>query len=255
MKPQTFLQIACLFAFVGCAGQTYRVDAGPMFIRARGEVALASSANNGKLDPPNANQSIDGNMGLGDTEPSPYLRFETNADEHRFRVSGFLLDEDGDGVLASPYGNIAAGTQVQTSMEFFAIRTNYAYQFLRNENWRLGIGGQVGWYSLDVAARAPGGREEVQTSVIVPMPFVEAEWLWRDLTVGANFGIMAGDLGDARGRYWDFEAYGNWQIDPDFGVKFGYRYLLLDGYGRATGRDFDADVDVQGLFVTAGIRF
>ena len=35
----------------------------------------------------------------------------------------------------------------------------------------------------------------------------------------------------------------------------GYRYILLDAYGVATARDFDADVDVQGIFITAGIKF
>ena len=44
-----FILLLPLFALVGCAGQTYRVDAGPMFARARGEVALASSANNGAM--------------------------------------------------------------------------------------------------------------------------------------------------------------------------------------------------------------
>ena len=34
-----------------------------------------------------------------------------------------------------------------------------------------------------------------------------------------------------------------------------YRYVVLDAYGRATSRDFDADVDVEGLFFGAGIRF
>ena len=38
-------------------------------------------------------------------------------------------------------------------------------------------------------------------------------------------------------------------------LKAGYRYILLDGYGQASSRDFDADIDLQGLYISGGIRF
>lgn len=263
MMPLRLSLVACLAVLVGCAGQTYRIDAGPMFARARGEIALASSNAGGTQFTPNvntgntANNSIDGNMGLGDTVPSPYLRGETVIDEHRFKLHGFLLDEDGTGTLGADYGNITAGTVVQTSLEFWTISGNYSYEVLKTNNLRIGLGAQVGFYSLDVAARpaAGFGREEVETVAIVPMPYGEIEWVMGDLTLGANGGVMAADLGDADGRYWDFEVYGNYQFNEDFGIRGGYRHLLLDGYGRASSRDFDADIDVQGLFVSAGVRF
>src|SRR5690606_7174939 len=153
------------------------------------------------------------------------------------------------------YGNIEPRTQVQTTMDFFAIATNYSYEVLREEHCRIGVGAQLGFYSLDVSVRSPGGREQVTTDVIVPMPYVEAEAFWRDLTVGATMGIMSADLGDANGRYWDIEAYSKWAINQSYDLKFGYRYLLLDGFGRASSRDFDADVDVQGIYLSAGVRF
>ena len=34
-----------------------------------------------------------------------------------------------------------------------------------------------------------------------------------------------------------------------------YDGVLLDAYGVATGRDFDADLDIQGWFFGAGIKF
>lgn len=257
MKLQNALSVSLLFAFAACAGQTYRVDAGPMFVRARGELALAAS--NQVMPPGN---SLDGNLGLGDNEASPYIGFRTDIDKHRVRVNGFYLDTDGFGTLGtgSPsgsHGNIAPGAPVQASMDFFAIVSNYSYEVWRRDYYRVAVGAQLGFYSLDVTVRAAvgPGREEVTSEVIVPMPYVEAEAYWRDFTFGTNMGIMSADLGDANGRYIDFEAYASWAINQSYDLKAGYRYILLDGYGRASSRDFDADVDVQGLHISGGIRF
>jgi len=257
MKLQSLLLVSLSLAFAACAGQTYRVDAGPMFVRARGEFALADSS---QRMPPN--NSLDGNLGLGDNEVSPYLGFRTDFEKHRVRLNGFYLDTEGSGNLGAggaggfAHGNIAAGEFVQTSMDFFAIASNYTYEVWRKENYRVAMGAQLGFYSLDVTARRPGfGREEVTSEVFVPMPYLEAEAYWKDMTFGANMGVMAGDLGDANGRYWDFEGYASWAVNQKYDLKASYRYILLDGYGRASSRDFDADVDVQGLYISAGVRF
>jgi hypothetical protein len=250
MKLQRLLFVTLSILFAACAGQTYRAEVGPMFARARGEFALANSSQ--ALAP---NNSIDGNLGLGDSEVSPYVALRTDIDRHRVRLNGFYIDSEGSGTLGPAYGDIPAGSQVQTTMDMFAIASNYSYEVLRGDRYRLGLGAQLGYYSLDVSARTTTGREQVTTDVVVPMPYVEAEAFWRDLTVGASMGIMSADLGDANGRYWDIEAYANWALNNKFDLKFGYRYLLLDGYGRASSRDFDADVDVQGIYFSAGVRF
>jgi len=250
MKLPRLLSLLLVVTFTSCVGQTYHAEVGPMFARARGEFALADSA---QVMAPN--NSLDGNMGLGETEFAPYVSGRSDFNEHRMRINGFYVDSEGSAILANAYGEIPAGTQVQTSSDFFAIVSNYSYEVLRGSNYRIGAGGQLGLYSLDVAARSLTGREDVTTEVWVPMPYLEVEGFWEDFTVGANMGIMAADLGDANGRYWDIEAYAHWAINHDYDVKLGYRYILLDGYGRASSRDFDADVDVQGLYLSAGIRF
>lgn len=250
-KPSSLLLVA-LPCFAACAGQSYRVDVAPFFGRASGEVALQNSA--GSLAGFYQND-LDGDLNLGDTEPSPYVRLQWDKERHRVRLHGFALDSDSSGVLTQDYGNIAAGTPVSTSTEFFAVAGNWGYQLVRGEHYRLAIGAQASFYSLDVAARSAGGREEVETSVVVPMPFAEAEAILGPVTIGANFAVMSVDLGDADGRYVDTEAYVRWSVARDFDFLGGYRYIVIDAHGEATGRDFDADVEVQGLFVGAGLRF
>lgn len=255
MNQLTSLFVLALAVFPACRGQgqTYRAAVGPMFARTTGDIALQNAA--GTLELGQEQNDVDSDLGLGDTEAVPYVRLQTDVSRHRVRLHGFGVDAEGNGTLAGDYGGIPAGAPVRTSMQFFAINANYGYELLRDRHYRLAVGGQAAFYSLDVAARSSPGREEVETSVLVPMPFVEGELFFEQFTLGANFGVMGADLGDASGRYLDTEAYVQWQVNKDFDLLVGYRYLVLDGYGRASDRDFDADLDLQGVFFTAGVRF
>jgi hypothetical protein len=247
------LALVCTVALGSCAETAYRANVGAMFPVVDGKIALQNAG--GSLALGNNQNDLDSNMGLGDTEVSPYVHLQADNDRHRFRVHGFMLDAEGSGTLAGDYGGIAAGSQVSTSMDFYAIQGTYAYQLLREENWRLGIGAALGGYGLDIAARSSGGREEVETSVIVPMPYVEGELLFGPLVVGVDGGYMGGDFGDGDGNFLDAEGYVKWRPTEDFEIFGGYRYILLDAFGNASGRDFDADMDVTGFFFGGGIRF
>jgi hypothetical protein len=242
-----------IVGFGACRGTAYKVDVGPLFAVPDGELALQNA--NGTLVLGNEQNSLDNNLGVGDRQASPYLRLQTDYEKHRVRLHGFVVDSDGGGTLAGDYGGILEGARVNTSMDFFAIAANYGYALLRGDHYRLAIGGQAGFYSLDVTARSAIGREQVNTDVLVPMPFLELEGMLGPVTVGANAAIMALNSRDASGRYWDIEGYVRLQATRQLDVMAGYRYMLIDAYGRATARDFDADIDVQGLFVTAGITF
>ena len=253
IRPLSLALLLSFPVFTACKGMTYRADAGPIFVRAGGDVALQNGA--GTLNLGQERNDVDGNLGLGSTEAVPYIRVEANKEKHRWRLHGFGIDAEGSGTLDGDFGGLVGGSQVQTTMEFLAIDANWGYQLLRNEHWRLAVGAQIAFYALDVAARSTLGRETVDTQGFVPMPFGEVETMWGSFTFGANAGIMAVDLGDAEGLWFDAEAYARWQLTPRFDVMGGVRYLLFDVEGRAEDRDFEADMDFQGLFLTAGIAF
>ena len=196
-----------------------------------------------------------GNLNVGDSETSPYIRLQGDKDKHRIRFDGFGIDTEGAGILDGAFGGLVAGSQVSTSMEFFAISGNYGYQIARGKNYRVAVGAEVAFYSLDVGARSAVGRETVQTEGFVPMPFAEVEGLFGPFTLGANAAVMDVDLGDAGGFWFDAEAYLRFQITQRFDVMGGYRYIQTDVEGQAGDRDFEADIYVQGLFATAGVTF
>lgn len=242
-----------LLTFVaGCAGNTHHLDAGVMFARARGEIALQNSG--GTLELGN-NQHTLGALGLDSTEASPYLKYETVHDAHHFRANGFKLDSEGSGTLGSDFGDITIGSAVQSSLDFTAVAGVYVYDLLRDDQFRIGIGGQLAYYQLDVTARSGGSHESVTTDVIVPMPCVEANWYLGNFTLFGSGAVMGADLGDASGRYIDLEGSLRWKVLPEFDLFGGYRYVLMDAYGEASSRDFDADVEVSGWFLGGAIHF
>ncbi|HEX5050887.1 MAG TPA: hypothetical protein VFZ65_03865 [Planctomycetota bacterium] len=252
-KLQTLLLSSSLIALTACAGQTYRADVGAMFPVVGGDIALQNSAGTGSLG--GSQNDLKSEMGLGDSEVSPYVRLQMDDGKSRFRVHGFGIDAEGSGTLVGDFGDIAAGSVVKTSMEYFNVTAAWGYEVLRNKSYRVAVGAQLGFYLLDIAAVSAAGRESVDTTVLVPMPFAEAEWLWKDFAIGANGGFMSADLGDAAGIYWDLEGYVRWQAAEQFDVLVGYRNIRMDAYGSASSRDFDADLDIQGIFISGGVRF
>lgn len=237
-----------------CAEMTYRTDVGALFPVVKGRIALQGSAGQEFVLHDNQND-IESNMGLGDTEVSPYVHLQTEGPHHRVRLHAFYSEDEGTGTLAGRYGNIAAGSQVTTSMECYAVQATYGYQVFRDDWFRIGLGGTVGAYGFDLAARSATNREEVETTLLVPMLYVEAETYLGPVIVGGDAGIIAGDFRDGDGRWGDAEAWIKAVPHENFELMAGYRYVLLDAHGTATSRDFDADLEVRGFFIGGGIRF
>jgi hypothetical protein len=135
---KSLLLASALCVFAACKGNTYRVNVGPMFAIANGDVALQNGAGGLSLG---ANQNdVDSAIGAGDTQAAPYARLEVNNDKHRFRAHGFGLDSNSTGTVLGAYGDIPAGTSVTTSLEFYAIAANWSYQLLRSQVYRVGAG-------------------------------------------------------------------------------------------------------------------
>lgn len=249
---QKHLILLALPLLAGCANAVYRLEAGAMIARADGELALQGS---GAAFASGSKNDVADDLGLGDSAPSAFGRLQADADKDRYRIQGFALNQDGEGQLSEAYGDIAAGEDVRSSLSFFALAANWNHVLLRTENLRLGAGAQAGYYRFDVAARTATNREETVAEALVPMPFVEAELKFGNLAFGANFAGMYADVGDARGRFLDGEAFARWTVSSEFQVFGGYRYILFDAAGTATDRQFDADVAIDGLFFGVGVRF
>ncbi len=251
MRSQHVLLVACAL-LAGCANTVYRLDAGAMISRANGDIALQGS---GPTFDARATNDVADNLGLGDATPSAFGRLQADADDDRFRIEGFALNTDGEGVLREDYGDIAAGTTVDASLRFFTVGANWNHALLRGNNWRIGAGLQASFVSFDLAARAPGRREETATDTVVPMPLVDGEVRFGNVAVGLTFAGMHADVGDATGTFLDGELYARWLLSSEFQIFGGYRYIALDADGQASDRRFDADLTIDGVFFGVGVCF
>lgn len=247
--------LAPLLLIAACAPQVFRADVGALVVQSHGNVGLQNSA--GTLVIGQNMAELDGNLGLGGTDAAPYLRFEADWGRHRVKLNGFGYEQNGSGTLSGNFGDIPAGTAVTTSLDYFNVDLAWSYDLLDDPQWRLGPGVQAGYYGMKIGASSlvPVAFEEVRSDVIVPELYLDGEVILGPVTLRSNLGVMTADLGDAKGRYLDFDAGADLRLGQGFQVSAGYRHIVMDANGRASSRDFDADVYINGFYITGGVRF
>jgi hypothetical protein len=247
--------LAPLLLIAACAPQAYRADVGALIVQSHGHVGLQNST--GTLVIGQNMAELDGNLGLGDTDAAPYLRFEADWDRHRVKLNGFGYEQSGSGTLSGNFGDIPAGTAVTTSLDYVNIDVAWSYDLLADERWRLGPGVQAGYYSMKIGTNSlvPVAFETVHSEVIVPELYLDGEVKLGPVALRSNLGVMTADLGDGKGRYLDFDLGADLRLGQSFQVSAGYRHLVMDANGNASGRDFDADVYTNGFYITGGVRF
>jgi len=253
-KIPTFLALCALSLGAGCMPAA-RVYVGAAFTRAKGDVALQNTAGTLNLDA--SQNDLEDDLGVDDTKTTPYARAELEWGPQRLRLSGFHHDSSGTGTLVADYGDIVSGTNVASDFELWNFTGAWTWDFLPTDMFRLGLGAQLGFSSVDLTVRQIGGSafERVRTDNYVPMPVLDAEVDLGIVAVGGSIGGFEVDLGDADGRYWDGELFV--RASPGSTLEFigGYRYLSFDNEGQADNRDFNAEVEITGWFIGGGIKF
>lgn len=251
-RPCTVTAVGFLAA---CTPQTFRADVGAAFARVQGEIGLQNSS--GGLSLAANMNDVQDQLATGDSDQSPYLRFEADWGPNRAKISGFGHNSAGSGTLAGAFGDLPSGTQVSTDFDFVNVTASWSYDLMPSSLLRIAPGVQVGYYSIDIITRAQSlsAFESVDTDTITPMPCLDAEVDLGFLSIGANAGLMVIDLRDATGRYWDAEGYVRSAPADNLEFIAGVRYLLFDSHGEASGRDFDADLDVLAWFIGGGVKF
>ena len=231
-----------------------------MQTRVSGEAALAGASGTANLGA--RQHGLGSDLGLDDQEPSLLVRGEASTDRFRLRLSSFRHDQSSGTLLNAPFGDLASGTPVNVDLEFLNVKAALSYDLVEFELGDAGVvrlapGIAANYIDLDISVRGVGipGFESVRNNVLVPMPFLLGEVEAGAVFAAVDFGGLAADLGDGSGIYWDLDATIGVRPQDDIELLVGYRWVQADVPGRADGRDYDADIDVQGWFVGGGIRF
>ncbi len=218
-----------------------------------GEIALDSSVGTGLT-------SIDLSDDLNVDDAAGTFVFGGGLDTSigNVSVSGFLFSQDGRGTLSSDFGDIPAGTSVESSFDFDNLKAFWSFDVLDLEVFRLAPGVGVDLMRIDATVEsvtAVSAFENIDVMAPVPMLFLEGEVDVGLVNAVVEAGWMSVDLGDADGTFWDVEARVDVPLGDTFGVFAGYRYLSIDSSGDTDGQAFDADLTLDGWMLGGRLRF
>ena len=244
---------------VGCTIPTADIDAsvdvGLMFVSPNGKLSLDSVSGGSSLG--TIRNELEDSMDIGDSEVAPFARVMAGYEAHRIHVSAFGFSQDGGGILSNDFGDITAGTSINSDLTFWDLKAFYTYDLLGIGPLRIAPGAGINIISTDLDVRTPSGSafETIETLSPVPMVFLQTELDLEVVSAVAEVGAMNIDLDDADGTWWDIEAYVRVHPWTGFHLLAGYRFIDQDTQGTADGAPFDADLDVQGWIVGGGIVF
>jgi hypothetical protein len=201
---------------------------------------------------------VEDDLGVKDSSDSIYLRAEAHAAFLRLTLSAFKYDSSGDGTLTVDYGNISAGAQVSSDIEFTNLKTALTFDLINFGPVRISPGISVDIFDIDSDVRSVSPvvvSESLDWTAPVPMVHLQGELDLGYVAANIDAGVMDVHLNDIDGTFWDLE--GMLRVNPWDHVEFfgGYRYISIDGRGRVSGQDFDTDLTFTGWFVGGGFTF
>jgi hypothetical protein len=237
------------------AGLGARLYGGYMQTELSGDVALEPSA--GGIGLGTLLVDVESSLGLEDAAGTPYGRVELQLGPARLTGSAFRYSEEGSGVLTASYGDIVAGTAVDTELDLTNIKGALTFDLVNVGFLRLSPGVGVDFFDVDMSVRAPalGQTEEIEATAGVPILFAQGEVDVGPLAATIDGGWIRIDLEEGDGTYFDLEGLLRLQPVPGIEVFGGYRWISIDVEGEDDGQRFATDLVFRGWFVGGGFVF
>ena len=253
--PTRRLALAAVALGLGaCSSAGFKAQVGYTQMAIEGDIALNPTAGGGTSS---IQQDLETALGLGDEQGSPWARAELDLGVPVLAVTGFTFEEQGSGTLQANYGNITAGTDVNSDLEMANVKASMAFQIALGP-LSISPGLAVDWFDLQLAVSDTAGiaTETVELSAPVPMVFLRGQ---ADVGI-ASFIAEAGYLevpeyDDIEATSWDAEALVELRPTPQFNLFAGYRVITVQVEGEVDNQDFFADITLSGWIIGGGVRF
>lgn len=226
-------------------------------------VAQLSVSGTAALAPPGGSlgstsgQDVESAFGLGDAVTSPWARLQLDFGTPVFSVSGFAFEQSGTGFLSSQFGNLIAGTAVDTDISLQNFKAALAFELPLGQ-LSLSPGLAVSVLDLQMEIRDQVGLSSEKIDVLAPIPvvFLRGEFDMGFLDAVAEIGYLeVPKIKDIEGTFVDAEFMLQAEISRTFHVFAGYRLLQIDGDGVYDDQEFATDLEVAGWMIGGGIRF
>ncbi|HEX5054460.1 MAG TPA: hypothetical protein VFZ65_21960 [Planctomycetota bacterium] len=250
-----FAALAAVLPLVSCYQFQMHAQAGYAQMKVDGEAGYlttgTSPATSGSI-----RQDFESAFGIGDDQGAPYARVSADMGVPVIAVSGFLFDEQGTGTLQAQFGNLSAGVDVRSKLDFANVKASYALKIpIGPVSIAPGIAVDYFDFELDVQDTAGLLRENVQLQAPIPLAFVRGQLDLSVFTVLGEVGYVEVDTGDVQGSLLDIEAMAQWHANAWIDVFVGYRALHLDADGTIDNDTFDTTITVSGFLVGGGFTF
>jgi hypothetical protein len=196
-------------------------------------------------------------FGLGDEQGVPYVRAQIDLGVPVITASGFMFDEQGQGTLTANFGNITAGTDVLTDIDFANVKASLGFKIPLGPV-SLTPGVAVDYIDLHLVVQDTLAivTEDIDVQAPIPLLFLAANVDLGVLGVTGEVGwIEIPDYQGVDGTFWDAELLAEVRLSPALHVFGGYRIIGLDAVGDVDNQDFATDLTVSGWIVGGGFRF
>jgi hypothetical protein len=193
--------------------------------------------------------SAEDDLGMSDRQDQARVEVVLRAAErNRMRIDYLKLTRRGNEVLGRTldFGEetLAAGSQVESLLDWRMLNLTYLYSVLRLERFELGAGVALHLFEADARARVRAEGIHEEKSGVAAFPTLALDGAWRiterfTLTARANY--LSADVDDSSGSISDVHADVQFRWRPNFTVGLGYTAL-------STELDVVDDEDLSGLF-------
>ncbi|MGH7151722.1 MAG: hypothetical protein ACREIU_13545 [Planctomycetota bacterium] len=173
----------------------------------------------------------------------------------RLQVSGFQTKVDGEQVLGSDFGQIPAGTLVDTEGKLTSLRASIVLAGIDAGVVKIRPGVGVEWVQFDLDADSVLANEEIDAYAPVPVAVLNGEVELGPVRLVADVAGIYGNYEDLEGTLIDGEATLRLGIGGPAEIFAGYRYLQADLEGTTSGVPFDVALRLHGPMAGIGIRF
>jgi len=227
------------------------------YTRMRMSGTMALNATAGGTPVASIKNDIETDLGLGDPSDSLYARVELDGGPIALTASGFQYAESGSGTLTFDFGNISAGTTVDSDIEFNNLKVALTLDIIDVAGVRLSPGVGVDLFDVKMSVKDTTMLidESVDELLPVPMVFVKGELALGPVTATVDAGGMSATVQELNGSYWDIEGLVRLKLFSNLEAFAGYRYISIDGDGTSEGQDFDVNVVLDGWMIGGGVSF
>lgn len=141
---------------------------------------------------------------------------------------------------------------VNTVLNWDFYRFGYEYDFVSGRRGYVGVVADVKYNRLDAQLSSPIGSESTEQTVPVPtIGGIARVYLSDYVSVTGEFTGLSFDRTDFRGKFYDFDVYGQLNLSRNLAAQAGYRSVKVDYFVDAD----EGTLYLKGLYLGGMLRF